>query len=156
MAGYGPREATVSEQAAYVPPIGSLLPDFTLGAVVLIDPSDCVVCNTSLTKWVLLRRERPDLVRLVLARTPSTDELRELALYRFKPDGVINGYERPRGEWCMPGLLGNSGCPATRLVCGAAFLNATVAAEMIQTSRGASVGSHNQQAKECRACARHV
>lgn len=64
-------------------------PDST--AILLYDPGHCFSCGTTLPDWMAWRRAHPAQVRLVLTRSPSPGEARQLRAGRVTVDGVAPG-----------------------------------------------------------------
>lgn len=58
-------------------------------ATIVARPSDCFGCDRLFTEWVLLRQRQPTVVTLLLTRSPTPGERRELTLQRVSEDGVI-------------------------------------------------------------------
>ena len=79
---------------------GQTIADLGKGGVVRVilvyDPDDCFSCYGVLPDWLKMKRERPDLVRVVFTRPPEGREARELLKYRLSPDYTA---DPPIGSW---------------------------------------------------------
>lgn len=65
--------------------------------ILLVDPSDIVVCGNHISRWLEWERRNPGRVSLVLTRAPSEADRKQLLLFRIKPDvvlGTMKGYAR--------------------------------------------------------------
>ncbi len=67
--------------------------------ILLLDPSDIVVCGNHISRWLEWERRNPGRVLLVLTRAPSEADRKQLLLFRIKPDAVLG---TPRGYARVP------------------------------------------------------
>jgi hypothetical protein len=55
----------------------------------LLDPAECSSCDPLLRRWLAAQARQPEKILLVLTRTPSEHERRDLILRRIRPAGVL-------------------------------------------------------------------
>lgn len=87
---------------------GALVPDIRVhdGPIVLLlaDPDDCLSCDQDLLTMLKVRREYPGRVQLVLTRSPSQSERKQLALGGHTADAILESGEAQKVKVDLPAV----------------------------------------------------
>lgn len=62
--------------------------------ILLLDPADIVVCGNHISRWMEWDRRNPGRLSIVLTRTPSEVDRRQLLLFRIEPDVILGTSRR--------------------------------------------------------------
>jgi hypothetical protein len=84
-----PTEGLLDTQLTSGGDLRAALQSSDTAVALLLDPAECSSCDPLLRRWIAAQARHPEKVLLVLTRTPSEHERRDLILRRVRPVGVL-------------------------------------------------------------------
>lgn len=65
--------------------------------ILLLDPADIAVCGNHVSRWMEWERRNPGRLSIVLTRTPSEVDRRQMLLFRINADAVLRASGKHAG-----------------------------------------------------------